>query len=479
MAITKTSSRSPCPLFAGRGLVKPGFTMALPYKTYLSCEPSNISAERSLLTVFNYDLAEYVKNQGADIYAFGIYAETGAETDAITTAKHIYAFKCFLKVTEDYSLGSGQRHNADVRAASIVIEATDSVSGVVHGMYLNTRLRATSGGSTFGGYYLAHTATYGGIGLEVRTEVIGESAETTTIGASAFGYVGILLAHKSNRQMTGEYAAMAIHVPLETVAIVGATTGIRFDTAGIWSGTAFDIGIDFEDSTTVTAIDIGDVTTGIVFTGTATTGIDFNNETTTAINIDGCTMALDADVTLTAATNAANLNVTSTAAQTTGYNQVLQVTMTHSGDITGTGECHGIAIDMTITGDVPYLFCETYYITTSGNPTLGFVSGLSMYMDNCGTGVGNLMILDLQMAHSADDPDDRYGFIRMRSHNATYQTKYAIMLEGNNGAENLLRFDAAAGGGMLTSGSDSTNCDYKIAVEIQGAGTRYFHLFTD
>jgi len=299
MAITKTSARVACPLFAGRGLLKGGFTMALPYKTFLSCEPSNIASERSLVTVFNYDLAEYVYDKAADVYAFGIYAETGAYTDAITDAKHIYAFKCFLKVSEDYSLGSGERHNADVRAASVVIEATDSVSGVVHGMYLNTRLRATSGGSTFGGYYYAHTPTYGGICLEARTEIIGESAETTTVGAAAFGYVGILVAHKSDRGMTGAYAGIAIHLPYEGVGITGTTYGIRFDDLGIWTGTAFDIGIDFADSRVVTAIDIGDVTTGILFTGTATIGIDLADETTTGIDIGAVTTGINFSGTVT------------------------------------------------------------------------------------------------------------------------------------------------------------------------------------
>jgi len=97
MAITKATARAPCPLFTGRGFDKGGFTMLLPYKTYLTCHPDNIAAERSMLTVFNYDLAEYVYNKAADGYGFGVYIETGAYTDAITDAKHMYACKLFIK----------------------------------------------------------------------------------------------------------------------------------------------------------------------------------------------------------------------------------------------------------------------------------------------------------------------------------------------------------------------------------------------
>lgn len=122
MAITKTTAEAPCPLFTGRGLEQRGYTIKSPYKTYLTTEPSNISSERCLVTVFNYDLAEYVKNQTADVRGFGVYCETGAETDAITDGKHIYAVDFYLKVSEDYNLGPGEQHNCDVRAGSMRIE---------------------------------------------------------------------------------------------------------------------------------------------------------------------------------------------------------------------------------------------------------------------------------------------------------------------------------------------------------------------
>ena len=60
-----------------------------------------------------------------------------------------------------------------------------------------------------------------------------------------------------------------VHLQLEEEGSVNATAGILYSTG------TYDIGIDFQNQCT-TAIDIGNTTTGIVFTGTAgTTGINF------------------------------------------------------------------------------------------------------------------------------------------------------------------------------------------------------------
>lgn len=455
MAITDTTAEAPCPIFAGRGISTRGFTLAMPYKTYLTCTPDNIAAERSMLTVFNYDLAEYCYNSGAasglDGYAFGIYAETGAYTDAITDGKHMYAFKCFLKVTEDYSLGAGERQNCDVRAASIVIEATDSVSGVVHGMYLNTRLKATSGGSVFGGYYLANTATYGGICLELRTEVIGDSTHTTTIGAAAYGYVGLFVAHKSDRQMTGNYAGIVLHVPIESVTIVGTTYGIRFDTDGIWTGTAFDVGISF-GANAVKCIDAA-----------------------------GASVFADADITMTTADNALEVIVTSTGALSAGYIQAAQFTVNHStGALTGTNELHVIALDTALTGGssrgVPYWYAETIYMSTSANPVPSYVSAISVYIDDLGNAAVDLAILDLgQALGSALTGGTRSCYIRMRRH-STITLKAAIRLEGTS-CTNLISIDNPATAPCSAQAGGTLTITHKIAVDMNGT-TRYIPVGT-
>ena len=58
MAITKATTRSACPLFSGRGLDQRGFTIKMPQKEYLSCDPVNMDQEKGILGIYNYDLAE-------------------------------------------------------------------------------------------------------------------------------------------------------------------------------------------------------------------------------------------------------------------------------------------------------------------------------------------------------------------------------------------------------------------------------------
>jgi len=292
MAITEATAEAPCPIFAGRGIDKRGFTLAMPKKTYLSCSPDNINDENFCLGVYNFDLAERVKNEVKDTIAFGVWVETGAETDQVTTHKHMHAVDFYMKVTEDYVGDAGSERNCDVRCARIRIEAAGNVDGVIHGMYLNTRF---SDGMTYKGRYLEYTSSYGGIGLEIRTEAISHTSGTLTVGdGTNYGLCGLLITYKGDKAITGNYHGIVMHAPYEAAGegITGSTIGMMFINTVILAGTAWDIGIDFGDSMVVKAIDIGDVTTGIAFTGTATTGIDLGDETTTAIDIGACTTGI-------------------------------------------------------------------------------------------------------------------------------------------------------------------------------------------
>lgn len=442
MPIVEPATRGLCPMFAGRGLSSYGFTMELPEKAYLSCAPANIDQEKDILCVYCYDLAEAVYNEAQDRAAFGVYVETGGYTDQITDGKHMYAMDVFLKLSEDYSgLGGGEQHNADVRAMRVQCELVGSLDGVAHGMYLALRM---TGGETLSGYYLAYTQTYGGIGLEVRTESL--SGGTLTVGdGTNYGLVGILVAHKASVAQEGNYYAIVLHSPYEGGAFADLSYGISFQTSGLWVGTDFDV------------------------------GIDFGSEAVKCINIDACTMAFDADVTITDATNAFNLNVTSTATQASGYNQVMQLTMTHSGDLTG-GECHGLAIDMTISGNCPYLYCQTYYIATSGDPTLTYVSAISIYLDNLGDSCADLAIIDIGQAQSdALTVGLRSCYIRMRRH-GTVTLKTAIRLEGTS-CTNLISIDNPATAPCSVQAGGSITITHKIAVDMNGT-TRYIPVGT-
>jgi len=301
-----------------------------------------------------------------------------------------------------------------------------------------------TGGETYLGKYLEYTSSYGGIGLEIRCETIGSGTVVLGDGTS-YGFAGLLVTYKGDVAATGNFDAIALHCPYEGGALT-TSKGIHFINTVILAGTAFDVGIDFG-----------------------------NAMATKCINIDGCTMALDADVTLTAATNAVNINVTSTAAQSSGYNQVAQFTMTHSGDLTG-GECHGVAIDMTISGNCPYLYCQTFYISTSGDPTLGYVSAISVYLDNLGSACADLAIIDLGQAQTdAFTTGLRSCYIRMRRH-GTLTLKAAIRLEGIS-CTNLLSFDNANQAPVSTQAGGTLTITNKIAIDLNGT-TRYIPVGT-
>jgi len=276
--IATAHSRVGCPyLSGGHSLDKYGFTMNLPHKSYLSCDPVNIDQEKDLLAVYCYDLAERVYNDTQDVALFGVYAETGAYADDITTAKHMYAMDVFFKLTHDYQVAVGGERNADIRAARVQCRADGSLDGVMHGMYLCTIM---TGGETYLGKYLEYTSSYGIIGLEIRTESRGSGAVTLGDGTS-YGACGLFIAGKATVAWTGTYHGIAIHLPLETGAIT-TTAGIAFVNSAIWTGTAFDTGIDLGDSMCTTAIDIGTITTGIAFTGNISTcAITFGLDGTT------------------------------------------------------------------------------------------------------------------------------------------------------------------------------------------------------
>lgn len=292
MAITETTAEAPCPIFAGRGISTRGFTLALPKKGYLSCTPDNIDSENYILGVYNYDLATRVKDDTDDAIAFGVWVETGSDTDAVTTAKHMHAVDFSMKVTEDYVFDAGSERNADIRCARVRIEALDSVDGVIHAMYLNARVNSGET-PTFKGRYLEYTSSYGVIGLEIRTEVIGETGTATFGDGTSYGICGLLVTHKSDAgitAITGAYQGIAMHCPYEGTTFSGTTTGMLFINTVILAGTAWDIGIDFGDSMVTTAIDIGTCTTGIAITGVTTDGIKISSASTDGIEISGaCT----------------------------------------------------------------------------------------------------------------------------------------------------------------------------------------------
>uniref|UniRef100_A0A6M3MBZ2 Uncharacterized protein n=1 Tax=viral metagenome TaxID=1070528 RepID=A0A6M3MBZ2_9ZZZZ len=171
-----------------------------------------------------------------------------------------------------------------------------------------------------------------------------------------------------------------------------------------------------------------------------------------------------------AAENAMLIEVDDATTLATGYSQALQTTINATGDKTGDAEVHNVAADMAISGDTPYAYNYTAYVSTSGNPTIGQIAGVSVYLDDPGTACGNITAIDVGLAGGANSPAGRHCFMRMRNHSAGSIPDAAFQFEGTGNADYFCSWEtvsvpivAAAVGGAQT---------HKITVRV--AGVDYF-----
>lgn len=448
MPITKATARAPCPIFAGRGVEFEGFTMAMPRKQYLSCAPENTSSENGLLGIYNYDLADRVYLDDSDVVAFQIYCKVGANIANVTTGRNIHGLDVWVEMdVDDFEVTTNLR-NADIRAARIQCQADYGVSGVVTGMYVNSKLR---GGSTYLGRYLEYTSSYGAITIEVRSETSGTGTVVAGDGTN-YGMAGMVITAKFSNALTGNYHGIALNCPYEGGAVSGSTVGMYFFNTVILTGTAWDVGIDFGSSMVVQCIDVA-----------------------------ACTVFADVDVSMSTADNAMEIIVTSTGALSAGYVQALQLTVNHStGALTGTNELHVLALDTSLTGGssrgVPYWYGLTIYMSTSANPVTSYMSAISVYLDNQGDACVDVAILDLQQAlASALTGGTRSTYIRMRRQGSV-TLKCAIRLEGY-ACTNLVSTDNAGVAPFSTQAGGSLTITHKVAVDMNGT-TRYIPIGT-
>jgi len=312
MAIAKPISRAPCPIFAGRGLEKNGFTLALNKKTYLTSDQTNIDSERGLLSVFNYDLAEAVYNDADDRVGFLVYIKAGAYANTIVTAKTMHALDVLMECDYEYTPTNDDR-NAYCRGARLQAYGKKNMDGGIMGAYINAQVQ---GGYTYTGTTSVGTFA-GAIGAEIRTEAMGPG--TTAVCK----FVSLLLWGRYMAAVTGAVTMLQIEPPWRYATISGNLIGIEFTKGYKYTAASepdFDIGIDLGDHCT-TGIDIGTCTTGISFTGTVTDGIKFETgaTVTTAINVaDACSTAA---ITISGDTPIA-LNITSGVSAATAAIQV-------------------------------------------------------------------------------------------------------------------------------------------------------------
>ena len=140
------------------------------------------------------------------------------------------------------------------------------------------------------------------------------------------------------------------------------------------------------------------------------------------------------------ALNAVEIRVTDECTNASGYARGLYLSCTVSGTKTSSGEHNALGIDVTVTGDTPYAYIQSLYMATSGNPTIGLISAISIYMDNIGTGVSSFHMLDLQTGNpTASAAATREAYMRCRNHGTGTPT-CIMFLQANNNAKVATNF---------------------------------------
>lgn len=173
---------------------------------------------------------------------------------------------------------------------------------------------------------------------------------------------------------------------------------------------------------------------------------------------------------LSATDDAWSFNITDVSAGASGLRRGLYVNYLNDGDKTGSAEVDVIGADLTIQDDLSYAYCIGCYVAQSGNPAIGQIAGLSVYLDDPGTACDNITAIDLGLAGGTNSPSGRHTFIRMRNHSAGAVPDAALQFEGTPNADYFASWEtvsnpviAAAIGGAQT---------HKI--RIRAAGIDYF-----
>jgi len=149
--------------------------------------------------------------------------------------------------------------------------------------------------------------------------------------------------------------------------------------------------------------------------------------------------------------------------------------MTASGTKTG-GDVNALGVRLSVTGASPGNINALSIYTAIGAVETTTFSGIYMYMDTMSTSptVGYGINLGI-----VSPSDTAMSAIRVYNHSAATALYTVFQLDNAAGvgvATNLFSFGGSVG--CVSGGSDSANCDTKIACSV-GGGTRYLHLFTD
>jgi len=178
------------------------------------------------------------------------------------------------------------------------------------------------------------------------------------------------------------------------------------------------------------------------------------------------------------ALNNLELAVTDATTNSSGYSRGLYIGATVSGTKTGSGEFNGVGVDMTLSGDTPYAYGLSLYAVHSGNPTLGFVAPISIYIDDLGNACGALMGIDIGMAGGSNSPADRHTGIRFRNHTAGQPPRSFARLEGSPTSDYLFEFENAAALPLDNGSTAGDQCVGHIKL-LLGSTTGYINVYSD
>lgn len=215
------------------------------------------------------------------------------------------------------------------------------------------------------------------------------------------------------------------------------------------------LGSEDEEVVRVTAVATATKTLTVVRAQVGTTGVAHgDNSLLHACEMNAAHLSLD-DMTRTltgsSAASAMLLTVTDTTTQTSGISRGIAVDYTQSGTKTSTAEVNCITVDLLLSADVPYAYGFVFYAYDSGDPTIGLLAAVSIYIADCGTAVTHICAIDIGLAQGSNSPADRHCFIRMRAHSAGAKPDCVFQLEGANAADYLFSFDSAAGNGCVVA----------------------------
>ena len=110
-----------------------------------------------------------------------------------------------------------------------------------------------------------------------------------------------------------------------------------------------------------------------------------------------------------------------------------------------------------------------------GNPTMGTLTALNIYMEDIDSATVNHLIgIDIGL-NSNNTAVDWHTFIRIKNHSGTAKSIFKI----NAAADYLIDFSDAESQVPVSASTHSTNVSHKIAVRMADNSTRYLQLTTD